>query len=127
MFFYKVYRYCNKATAVSGFSSGAALILVMLAFFSWSQIGNIAARIALTVLCAAAAIFFFVYMSRILPDKIAEKDFAVKIKTSASVALLYCKDHPEHFDAVAAENPAFAAKYCKDEKGKIVKIKNVIQ
>lgn len=123
MIVYKVYRYSNKATAVSAVSSCAAMICLILAFFFFSQLENTVAKVVSAVLCGAAAVFLFVYMSRILPDKIAQKDFAVKIKTSPRVALLYCKDHPEHFEAVAAENPGFAEKYCMDENGKIVKIK----
>lgn len=72
---------------------------------------------------AALAVYFWVCLSGTLSDKIAEKDFAVKIKTSANVAYLYYKDNPEEFEKIATENPAFAEKYCKNEKGKIVKIK----
>lgn len=121
MIFYKVYRYSNKATAVSALSSLGAVVLFILGCACFGAVENMALKVIGGILALAAAFFCFVYMSRILPDKIAEKDFAVKIKTSANVALLYCKDHPDQFEAVAAENPAFAAKYRMDENGKIVK------
>lgn len=123
MIFYKVYRYSNKATAVSGISSLGAVVLFILGCACFGKIESTVLKILGGVVLLGAAIFCFVYCSRILPDKIAEKDFAVKIKTNANVALLYCKDHPEEFERIAAGNPAFASKYRKDENGKIVKNK----
>lgn len=120
---YKVYRYSNKATVVSALSSLLAVILFILGCACFGAVESMALKIIGGVISLAAAFFCFVYMSRILPDKIAEKDFAVKIKTSVNVALIYCKDHPEQFEEIAAGNPAFAAKYHMDEKGKIVKNK----
>lgn len=120
---YKVYRYSNKATAVSAISSLAAVILAILGIGQFTMAVESAIHFILGAIIVIAAVFCFVYLSRILPDKIAEKDFAVKIKTNANVALLYCKDHPEMFEEVAAGNPAFAAKYRMDENGKIVKNK----
>lgn len=123
MFFYKNYKYSTLATLVSGISSLGAVVLFILGCFGGSLIDSKPIKIVVMVISIAAAFFIFVYCSRILPDKIAEKDFAKKIKTSAAVALLYCNDHPDEFDAIAAENPNFAAKYRKDENGKIVKNK----
>ena len=123
MVFYKIYQYSAKATLCSVFFSILALLLAGLAISCFYQIENPVLMIGGVILCAAAAVFSFVYMSRILPDKIAEKDFAVKIKTSPKTAYAYCKEHPELFDEVAAENPAFAEKYRLNEEGKVVKIK----
>jgi hypothetical protein len=120
--FYKVYRYSTKATIFSVLTSAAALIFALLAILSFKSFESIVMKVLGTVVCLAAAVFFFGYLSRIYADKIAENDFEQKIKTSVSVALLYCRDHPEQFEEIAAGNDEFAAKYCKNEKGKIVKI-----
>ncbi|MCD7811057.1 MAG: hypothetical protein LUG91_04290 [Ruminococcus sp.] len=121
--FYRVYKYSNKATLISLLFRLIAFIFGVMAIGLFQADLGIAVRVAGIVIFAALAVYFWVCLSGTLSDKIAEKDFAVKIKTSANVAYLYCKDNPEEFEKIAAENPAFAEKYCKNEKGKIVKIK----
>lgn len=123
MFFYKVYKYSNKATLISLLFRLLALIFAVVAIGGGTAIDSVVLKVIIIIVCVAGAVFSWMYLSGTLSDKIAEKDFAVKIKKSANVALLYCKDHPEEFDAIAAENPAFAAKYRMDENGKIVKNK----
>ncbi len=123
MIFYKLYPYSVKATLCSVLLSIIALVFAGLAFFSFYQIDNMALKISGAAVCAVAAIFSFTYLSRVIPDKIAEKDFNTKIKSNAKFAFRYCKEHPEHFEAVAEENTEFAENYRLNEKGKVEKIK----
>ena len=58
-----------------------------------------------------------------IKDKMAEKEGDLNIRTKAAYALMYCNQNPEAYDQLIQENPAFAAKYEKNEEGKIVKIK----
>lgn len=120
---YKNYPYSVIATAISALSSCFSFVLMLAAIYCLISLESIPVKLITVILLIAASVFFFVYMSRTLPDKVAEKDFSKKIKTSVNVAYLFCRDHPEHFDEVAADNSAFAEKYHLDENNKLVKNK----
>lgn len=121
--FYKQYPYAPVATLVSVLSSvGAILAAIGAVFFFFNTNGQIG-RILLAILLAALAVFLFVYVSRKLPDQMAEKESKQNILTKPRFAYLYCKEHPEAYESIAAENLAFADKYMRNEAGKIVKRK----
>lgn len=123
MIFYKMYPYSVKATLLSAGSSVLAFVLALLAILSFSNIDNIILKVLAVAVLAAGAVFSFVYLSRQLPDKIAEKEFNTRIVSDAKYAYNYCSQNPQHYDAVAQGNPDFAEKYCLNEKGKVVKRK----
>lgn len=122
-FFYKYYPYSPKATALSAFGNLGALLGIIGAVASFYGYSKSLLFIPLGIICAAFAGFCFFYVSLRLSKKVAETDSIKNIKTKYNYAYMYCKDHPEMFEEIAAENAAFAARYTKDENGKIVKIK----
>ena len=121
--FYKMYTYAPKATCVSVISSLASIISFVGAIACFYLVPGTSAKWVLAVLLLALAVFLFVYCSRILPDKIAEKETEKNITTKARYALIYCKQHPEEYEAIVAVNKDFAGKYMLNEAGKIVKRK----
>ena len=120
--FYKMYTYAPKATCLSVLSSVFSIISFIGAIACFYTISG-SMKYILAVLLLALAVFLFVYCSRILPDKVAEKESEKNITTKARYALIYCKEHPEEYAAIAAVNEAFARKYMLNEAGKIVKRK----
>ena len=56
-----------------------------------------------------------------LSKKIAEKEGPKNIRTKVGYAHKYVMAHPEAYDWLIKENPAFAAKYVRNESGQIVK------
>lgn len=122
MIIYKMYQYSVKATLCSAVFSVVALLLAGIALVAFTNIEGIVIRLLVTAVCGAGAVFSFVYLSRQLPDKIAEKDFDNKIRNKPKFAYSYCKQNPDKFDAVAEINPEFAQMYYKDENNKIQKI-----
>ena len=122
--FYKFYRYAPKATAVSALSSLASILFLIFGFyFGAVKVPDSRIYVLWTVLCAGAALFMYFYMSRVFPDKLAAKEGDKNVKTKANYALLYCTEYPEAYDTLIKENAAFAAKYERDENGKIKKQK----
>ena len=119
--FYRNYPYAPLATLISGFSyiGGffSAIGAILLLFNASGHPGNI----VIGIILAALAVFLFVYVGRTLTDKLAEGWSEKNIKTKARFALLYCKDHPEAYEQLINDNPEFAAKYVRNEAGKIVK------
>ena len=123
VFVYRNYPYAPKATFFSAGMSLIAVIALVIAIAQLSMIKNSAFHIIPAVLCGAAAYFFFFELGRKKADKMAEKEGDLNIRTKAAYALMYCSQNPEAYDQLIQENPAFAAKYEKNEEGKIVKIK----
>lgn len=123
-FFYKYYPYSPKATALSAFGNLGALLGVCGAIALFYNYSESILFIPLGILCAAFAAFCFFFVSLKLSKKVAETDGVKNIKTKYNYAYMYCKEHPEMFEQIASENAAFAARYTRDENGKIVKIKN---
>ena len=114
MIFYKNYQYAPIATLVSGLSS----VLAVCAVIGGLALFGIRGGSALIALAA----FLFFYCSRTLPDKMSEKESDKNIRTKASYALMYCKENPEAYDQLIAENMDFARKYIRNNEGKIVKV-----
>lgn len=122
MFFYKVYKYSNKATFASAFSGLLSLVLFILACFSYSFFENVALKFGGIIVGLLLAVFCFIYLSRMLPDKIAESDFEKKITTNVKFAYRYCKENPGSYEMVSQKNPEFAELYRIDEEGKLYKL-----
>lgn len=122
MIFYKLYTYAPKATCVSVISSMLSIISLIGAIACFYVLSDFI-KYVLAVLLLALAVFLFVYCSRILPDKIAEKESEKNITTKARYAFTYCREHPEAYEALVAKNAAFAEKYMLNEAGKVVKRK----
>lgn len=123
MVFYKLYKYSTKATLLSAGASLLSLILALFAIASLSDIDNGASAFIKLIIFAVLAVFCFVYLSRILPDKVAQNDLKKKLQTKPKFACRFCNENPGTFEAVAAENPQFAEQYHLNEEGKVVKIK----
>ena len=123
MIFYKSYKYSPKATLVSLFGSLGALIFVCIgAAMVFGSGGNIPVIVG-GVPVIALGVFLFVYVSRKLPDKIAAEDGPKNIRTKAGFALTFVREHPEQYDYIRSINPDFAAKYTRNEQGKVVRIR----
>ena len=123
-FFYRNYPYSFKATllsilinlwALGTFAGGLYMALVYKA--------NRALGIAVGVVLIAITLFLFIYVGWILLDKIAAKWSAENIKTKPNVAYQYVAAHPQEYQRICEENPAFAEKYTVNEKGRLVKRK----
>ena len=121
--FYKMYTYAPKATGISVLSSIASILVFVGAIACIYVVPGPVLNWVLAVVVFALAVFLFVYCSRILPDKIAEKESEQNITTKARYALIYCKEHPEAYEDLVAKNKDFAEKYMRNETGKIVKRK----
>ncbi len=123
MIFYKLYKYSTKATLLSAGSSVLAFFSALFAVASFSDIDNGPLVLIRIIFFAALAVFCFVYLSRILPDKVAQNDLKKKLQTKPKFVCRFCNENPGTFEAVAAENPQFAEQYCLNEDGKVVKVK----
>ena len=127
-FFYRNYPYAPGATTISAFANLLALLSAVGAI---ACIGGFFTQNAKNVLLllggvalGALAVFLFLYVGRKLTDQIAEKETKKNLRTKARFAYNYCRQHPEAYETLKAENPDFAAKYTRDETtGKLVKIR----
>ena len=79
--------------------------------------------IPLGIVFIAGAVCSWIFIRNMLSQKIANKNSEKNIMTKAVYAYMFCEEYPEVFEEIAAKNPAFAAKYTRDDSGKIVKIK----
>ena len=120
---YRNYPYSFKATIISAAANLGAIFAAAGAMLSFNAIENKVLGVLCAIIFAALAVFLFVYVGRILTDKLAEKWTAENIKTKPGVAFQYVALHLEEYDRVAELNPAFAEKYVINEKGKLVKRK----
>ncbi|MBR1757560.1 MAG: hypothetical protein IJ744_02380 [Lachnospiraceae bacterium] len=118
MIFYRVYRYAPSATA---FSVLCSLIGYGCVVGAISLIAG--ALIIPAILVGAIGAFFIIYLGHTVADKIAEKNGKKNIETKAKYARIYCGEHPEAYEYLRSINPDFAAKFTRDENGKIVKMK----
>lgn len=124
MFFYKSYPFAPKASVLSALSACGTYLCVigaicMVALGVQKSFLWILAAVAL--LAAAAALFFLVYR-KIVPEK-AKAETETNIRTKGSFAAMYCNRHPEAYEELMQTNPDFAAKYTRNEKGRVVKQK----
>ncbi len=122
MVFYKLYKYSTKATLLSAGASFLSLIFALLAIGALSDIDDGASAFIRLIIFAVLAVFCFVYLSRMLPDKVAQNDLQKKLRTKPKFAFQFCKENPQYFEAIAGENPQFAEQYRLNEEGKVVKI-----
>ena len=120
---YKVYNYSAKATIAANLFLFGSILVGGIGICFATSIASEPVKGILGIILIAAAIFLYV-STRKIPDKIAEEDFEKNIRTSVRLAVNYCSRNPAKFDEVCAINPEFAAKYTKNEKNRIVKIKN---
>ena len=123
MIFYKQYPYAPRATFVSVLCSLVALMFVLtgVALFTEAIGEKEYGGCVLAVLIAAVAIPIYIFGSNKWSAKIAKKDGLKNIYTKAKYGLRYVNAHPEAYETILQANPAFAAKYVRNEQGKIVK------
>jgi len=122
MGFFNEYRYSMKATFFSAFFCMASILFAIPIIYTVMYVKNIILMILIFVLCAAGAVFSYVYLGKTVADKIAEKDFNKKITTNIKFAYEYCTKNPESFESVCKNNPEFAERYRMDSEGKIYKV-----
>jgi hypothetical protein len=120
---YRSYRYSPTATFVSGLGSCLVVFLAIAALACIFTCDQHWFLLPLGAVFAAGAVCSWIFIRNKLSQKIADKNSEKNIRTKAMYAYMFCEEHPEAFEELAAQNPAFAAKYTKDENGKIVKIK----
>lgn len=123
MFFYRVYPYAPLATLFS-------VIMRLLAFFAaigaiclCSNIKENPIMAVPGVICAAAALFFWLFLSNKTADKLAEKEGGENIRNKHKYAHMYCGKHPEAYEQLLEENQeyaremrtnvSYALQYCK--------------
>ncbi|MBR2284512.1 MAG: hypothetical protein IJ874_08880 [Ruminococcus sp.] len=118
---YKMYTYSVKATAVSVLGSMLAFFAAIGAAACFNAVKSSSFNVIPGIILALLAVFFFVYVSRKLPDKVAEKDVDKKLRTNVKFAARYCKDNPAMFEAVCEMNPELAEQYHLTDEGKLEK------
>lgn len=123
MFFYKTYPCSKKATTVSVIFSLLAFMFVItgIMLFREALSDKEYVNCAIAVVIAAVGIPIYIFGSNKLSKKIAEKEGPKNIRTKVGYAHKYVMAHPEAYDWLIKENPAFAAKYVRNESGQIVK------
>ncbi|MCR5782987.1 MAG: hypothetical protein K6G90_09680 [Clostridia bacterium] len=123
IFFYKSYPYSPIATLVSLVFSlhAAALIIGGVLLFKEAVTEETYLYCLIAVLLAAVGVLIYIFGSKKLSAKIAEKNGMKNIKTKAKYARRFVQEHPEAYEQLIRENPDFAEKYVRDESGKIVR------
>ena len=117
--FYRYYRYSGLATLISILANIGSILAIIGAAYMLLVDG----KYVLGIILAALAVFLFVYVGRILTDKLARKWGEKNIATKPHIAKQYCTENPEEYERVAAINQKFAEKYMLGANGKIVKRK----
>lgn len=121
--FYRYYRYSGLATFISIIANIGAVVSILAAAYCVLIVENRVMGISLGIILALLAAFLFVYVGRIMTDRLSKKWGEKNVERKVLVAYEYCHDNPEEYDRVATLNPKFAQKYMKDENGRIVKRK----
>lgn len=124
MFFYKSYPFAPKASVLSAVSAFGTYLCVIGAICMVAlgvQRSFLWVLAAVALLAAAAALYLLVYR-KIVPEK-AKAETETNVKTKGSFAAMYCNQHPEAYDELMRVNPDFAARYTRNEKGRVVKQK----
>ena len=120
VFFYKSYPYAPSMTLCSALTMLGTILCVC---FGIVLIINLSVLSVIGVLIAALGAFLYFYVYRkIIPEK-AEDITKKNIETKVGFALQYCRANPQDYEAIAAVNQEFAAKYERNEDGKIIKRK----
>ncbi|MBQ4288496.1 MAG: hypothetical protein II749_00860 [Clostridia bacterium] len=125
MIFYKNYTYAPRATFISVLFSLLAFLLAVCGVMLFVQGINDKKYLecVFAVILAAGAVVSYIFGSVKLSKKIAQKDGVKNIYSKAKYALIFLRQHPEAYDDIVRKNQDFAAKYFRDETGKIVKKK----
>lgn len=121
--FYRNYPYAPLTTLLSAFSIILAVPAVIGAFYFGTQIPKNPLMLLPCVLSALLAVGLLIVAFGKVLDGLAAKEGEKNIRTKARFAYQYCREHPEAYASLAAENEAFARKYTMNEHGKLVKIK----
>lgn len=121
--FYRYYPYSGLATFISVISNIAAIITFFTGLYMLLVLENRTLGIPLGIFFMLITAFLFIFVGRILTDRLSEKWSRKNIETKVFTALAYCQENPEEYEQVATVNTKFAEKYMKNEKGKIVKRK----
>ena len=125
VFFYKDYPFAPKYTFISLaaefgalFSAFGGIALIITAFKS----GNYLLLLPGVVLLPLGVFLYLRVYRKIIPEKAAIAS-EINIKTKGKYAASYCWRHPEAYEELMQINPDFAARYTRNEKGRIVKRK----
>ena len=122
--FYRSYPYAPSATLLSAVGNAFAFLMGVggIVCFVMAK-NNPVLMIILGILLIAAAVCCWYFLGRKIPDKISQSISEKNIRTKANYAAMYCRQHPEAYASLCAQNPDFAAKFMFNEKGKLVRRK----
>ncbi len=123
MIFYTSYPYAPKASLFSGLANTGAFVSICAGIVLILQFAKNTILVLPGILLIALAAFLFLYVSRKLVPKYAEKETEINITTKPAFTKMYVQAHPDQYERMCEINPAFAEKFVKDENGKIVKRK----
>lgn len=124
MIFYKSYPFAPKASlfsALSAMLSYLALIGAIVCVALGVKGTPLLIVLGVVLLAVAGVVYFLVYR-KLIPEK-AKAESQKNITTKGSFAAMYCHQHPEAYEQLMQTNADFAARYTKNEKGRIVKKK----
>ncbi len=113
---YRYYPYSPLATLLSLLTTLGAVLAAVIGVVLLSD-----KHIVVGVLLIALGVFLYCYVELKVIDGLGQKWSAENIRTKPATAFRYCRQHPEAFEQLCAENPAFAEEYERNEKGKVVK------
>lgn len=131
MIFYKTYPYAPKASlmSVACVIGEFALFLVACLFggrfvqqTSPGYYKPLPLILAIVFLALVAVLYFYVY--RKLVPACARTEGEENVRTKPRFAALYCQNNQDEYERIRELNPEFAQTYEKNERGRIVKIKN---
>lgn len=113
---YRYYPYSPLATLLSLLTTLGAVLAAVFGVLLLSD-----KHIIVGVLLIVLGAFLYLYVELKLVDRLGQKWSEENIRTKPATAFRYCRQHPEAFEQLCAENPAFAEEYEMNEKGKVVK------
>lgn len=122
MIFYKTYPYAPKASLMSMACVIGEFALFLVACLFASHRKPLQIILAIVFLALVAVLYFYVY--RKLVPAYARTEGEINVRTKPRFAALYCQNNPDEYESIRELNPEFAQTYEKNEKGRIVKIKN---
>ena len=122
-FIFRLYTYSPLATLISILGTFGSFAAAAGALFCFMDAKQGAGHIAGGIFFAALAVFLFFFVGRRCADKAAAVFGERNIRRKAGYAKSYCREHPEAYEMLIAENPAFAEKYIRSSDGKKVRRK----
>lgn len=125
VFFYRNYPCAPKATLISGLANGFGYIAAIFTIVLATNIPKRPIYILPVLLLAGLAAFLIIYVGHKLTDKLGPAEAEKNITTKPRFAQAFCSIHPEEYDRLAQINPEFGRLYEKNDKGRVVKRKNV--